>query len=477
MLSRINDIYKLTQQYKNREFHTIKLDKKESTTQDEVSMLKTNVLEMGATLHQNYIKLEESIDKKTKEIQEAYKSLESTHYEDTLTKLPNRFALIKDLNEYNHGTFIIFDIKRFKVINDTYGIEIGNQLLLAISEFILKLSKEQEISIYRVGSDEFASLSKASLEECQEWLEYVFIQIEREIFIFSEGAIEISIELNAGISIITAHCLEHATLALGYAKEHNLEYFVYSENLQNIHSYKADTVMIKKIKLAILNDRVIPYFQAIVDVDGKIKKYEALMRLKIDDKILAPNEFLEVVKHSKFYHAMTRIMIQKSLELFRDRDEGVSINLNTIDIKNTTTVMLILDELKRFPDTNRVTFELVESESMQNVSEVLNFIVAIKTLGAKIAIDDFGTGYSNFSYLMEMNPDFIKIDGSLISNIDKDEQAYTIVKSIVEFTHALGIESIGEYIYSKEIFDKAKSLGIDSFQGYYFHQPEPLRGS
>ncbi|MEA1918601.1 MAG: EAL domain-containing protein [Campylobacterota bacterium] len=472
IITRIREIYQITQQYKNKQFKVYKISEKERESRDEVTLLKVNIIEMGESLHEGYENLELKLSEKTKEIQEAYHALKHIHFEDTLTKLPNRFALLRDLPNYKSGTFVIFDIAKFKVVNDTYGVEIGNELLSAVAEFLLQYTNKKDITVYRVGSDEFVGISSKPVFECQQWFSDLFEQIEKKIFHFSDGAIEISVDLNAGISEISEHCFEHATLALGYAKKNQLDYFIYTENLQSLHTYKADATMIKMIKLAILNNRILPYFQAIVGADGKIKKYEALMRLNTGDKILAPNEFLEAAKRSKYYHAMTRIMIQKSLALFRDRSEGVSLNLNMIDIKNTTTVMLIIDELKKFPDASRVTFELVESESMESVSEVLNFIAAIKTHGAKIAIDDFGTGYSNFSYLMEMNPDFIKIDGSLICNIDHDTQAFNIVKSIVEFTHALGIESIGEYVHSQAVFDKAVAMGIDSFQGHYFHQPQ-----
>jgi diguanylate cyclase (GGDEF)-like protein len=422
-------------------------------------------------LTKQYENLELQLDERTQEIHKAYESLENIHFQDSLTKLPNRFALLRDLRSFSSGVLVIFDIAKFNVINDTYGVDVGNQFLVAFSELMRMMSREKDITLYRVGSDEFVCISSKSMMEFQKWFSSVFERIEKEVFTFSDASIEISVQLHAGISDISEHCIENATLALGYAKKHQLEYFIYTESLQSLHKDKEDTAMMKVIKSAILDERVVPYFQAIVDKDGNINKYEALMRIRSNGKIVPPIDFLTVARRSKYYHMMTRIMIQKSLALFRDRSESVSLNLNMIDIKNTTTVMLILDELKKFPDASRVIFELVESESMESVSEVLNFISAIKAHGAKIAIDDFGTGYSNFSYLMEINPDFIKIDGSLVGSIDHDKQAFMIVKSIAEFTHALGIESIGEFVHNEAVFQKAKDLGVDAFQGNYFHLP------
>jgi len=96
----------------------------------------------------------------------------------------------------------------------------------------------------------------------------------------------------------------------------------------------------------------------------------------------------------------------------------------------------------------------------------------IKSFGAKIAIDDFGSGYSNFAHLLKLNPEYIKIDGSLIKNIDKDKNSLVIVKTINDFAHALGIQTVAEYVHSKEVFEVLTELGIDEFQGYYFSEPK-----
>jgi EAL domain-containing protein (putative c-di-GMP-specific phosphodiesterase class I) len=92
-------------------------------------------------------------------------------------------------------------------------------------------------------------------------------------------------------------------------------------------------------------------------------------------------------------------------------------------------------------------------------------------MGVKIAIDDFGTGYSNFSYLLKLRPDYIKIDGSLIKHIDTDDNSIAIVSAILAFSKKLGIKTIAEYVHSKEVYEKCKELGIDEFQGFYLGEP------
>ena len=132
------------------------------------------------------------------------------------------------------------------------------------------------------------------------------------------------------------------------------------------------------------------------------------------------------------------------------------------------------EKLSQYEKPEKVIFELVESEDIHSIPELNEFISYIKSTGAKIAIDDFGTGYSNFAYLMDLEPDYIKIDGSLIKNINNDERSKRIVNTIVKFAKGLDIKVIAEFIHSKEVLEVCLDLGVDEFQGYYFSEPSTL---
>ncbi|MEA3499309.1 MAG: EAL domain-containing protein, partial [Campylobacterota bacterium] len=115
--------------------------------------------------------------------------------------------------------------------------------------------------------------------------------------------------------------------------------------------------------------------------------------------------------------------------------------------------------------------EILESENIDDFKILKDFISKMKKLGVRIAIDDFGSGYSNFSYILQMQPDFIKIDGSIIKNIDSCKNSYKIAKSIAQFARRIDAKTIAEYIHSEEVYKKAKKLGIDAFQGFHFSEP------
>ena len=123
---------------------------------------------------------------------------------------------------------------------------------------------------------------------------------------------------------------------------------------------------------------------------------------------------------------------------------------------------------------NRIIFEIIESEGIENFEQVLEFINDTKQYGAKIAIDDFGTGYSNFEYLMKLKVDYIKIDGSMIKSIDTDKNSQMVTQTIVEFAKKMKIQTIAEFVCSKNVFDKVTELNVDYAQGYYFGEPRDI---
>ena len=154
--------------------------------------------------------------------------------------------------------------------------------------------------------------------------------------------------------------------------------------------------------------------------------------------------------------------------------KNITINLSFKDILNYEFIDYldnVLEKLK-FEDRNRLVFEILESENLSDYDFLEEFVLKYKKLGVKIAIDDFGSGYSNFIRIIRLKPDYLKIDGSLIKNIDKDNNSYEIVKSIIAFSKTLNIRTIAEYVHSEEIFNLLLELDVDEFQGYYFGKPD-----
>lgn len=160
-----------------------------------------------------------------------------------------------------------------------------------------------------------------------------------------------------------------------------------------------------------------------------------------DGKVIPPGFFLDIAKRTETYLNITKIIIKKSFEQFKDTNTEFSINLTIQDITDTYLREFIIMNLKEYNIGKQVVFEIVESEGIDNFDSVIEFIDMVKSYGCKIAIDDFGTGYSNFEYLLRLKADYIKIDASMIKNLDISEDSRVVVSTIVDFAKKNGYEN------------------------------------
>jgi len=392
---------------------------------------------------------------------------------DDLTNLPNRQKLIVDSKNFIFPKLAIININYFKDINDTYGIEVGD---LILKEFAHKLSKLKKfnVSVYRVTGDIFGILTSGnfsldSLEElCLEFLK----ELKTNPVKYDNNSLNLS--FTVGISTGREWLLVEAEMALMKAKEENKELVVNSEEASK-ELLKEKVKLTKNIKEALTNNNILIYGQKIINNTTNEVKYEILMRMRTNEgKILSPYYFLEHAKKAKLYHNMTRIIIEKACNYFKDKDNMFSINLTMQDIMNEETIEFLINTILKTKTNHKIILEIVESEQISYFEKVSLFIKKMKKIGVKIAIDDFGTGYSNFEYIIKLNVDILKIDGSLIKNIHKDKNIFITVSTIVNFAKQLGLEVVAEFVDSKEVLETIKLLNIEYSQGFYLHEPELL---
>ncbi|MEJ2213701.1 MAG: EAL domain-containing protein [Gammaproteobacteria bacterium] len=224
-------------------------------------------------------------------------------------------------------------------------------------------------------------------------------------------------------------------------------------------------------------DRVVVFAQAIVNSDDmQVNKYECLVRLVDENgKIVSPFYFLDVAKKTKLYHKITKVVVTKTLEaLQKINDVEFSINLSPDDLMHNETMDFISKAISQSNCAKRVVLEIVESEEIEELNAVSDSINQLKGLGCKVAIDDFGTGYSNFSYLMQINADFIKVDGSLIKDIDQNENSRVIAQTILQFANQLELKTVAEFVHNEKVMDEVKRMGFDYLQGFHLDEPKSL---
>ncbi len=234
-----------------------------------------------------------------------------------------------------------------------------------------------------------------------------------------------------------------------------------------------DIVLLKEV---LLSGTVVPYAQAIIKTStGEISKFECLMRLEDpkngDTYSIFP--YLKTAKSVHLYEGLMELMVEKSMRIFETLPYPFSMNLSYEDIGNSRFRNYVSRKIQEFPEPERIIFEVLETDFIEDFEVVSSFLDDMRVFGCKVAIDDFGSGYSSMENILKLKPDYIKIDGSLIHDIDHSSQSLAIVKSVISMVQELGIESVAEYVHSEEVHKVVTELGIDFMQGYYLGMPFP----
>lgn len=343
--------------------------------------------------------------------------------------------------------------KEFKFDN-VYNLENGRYALLA-------------------NLDEFMSKQIVISEYLQEFVENV-----KKATLDVDG-IEYDISISLSYAMGKYMLFEDAKAGLSEAIEKNM--IVCQSNDFSIKHHKEakkNLDVIKMVKKALDNYKIVSYFQPIINNATKeIEKYESLVRL-VDENgnICTPHQFLNISKKGAYYNKITQRVLENSFKMLHSIKTKLSINLSLLDVEKDETreyIYNLLDNYKE--DCHRLVFELLEDESVKDFKLIKEFVRSVKQRGVSIAIDDFGAGYSNFERLLEFEPDIIKIDGSLIRNIIDNEYNQNVVETIVTFAKRQNIQIIAEFVETKEIFEYLHKLGVDYSQGYYFGKPEELQ--
>jgi PAS domain S-box-containing protein len=401
--------------------------------------------------------------------------LENFTQTDGLTGLGSRVKLLNDLKNSANNTLAIIDILKFTEVNDMYGQKVGDKIIKEVANEIFEFSKSiYTMKAYRLHADVFAVFCDSNIPD------KFIVQIDNFVkylksYTFDKDGINTKFDFTAGISNGDDEVLACADMALKNAKRNHLSIAVYNKDNTLLDEYKNNEKWMKKITKALEEDRIVPYFQPIYSYDkNHIKKYEALMRLVDEDgSIVSPFHFLDVIKQTSIYPKVTQAMIRKTIDIFRHQNDiSFSINITLEDLLNKETMQYFYSVVSDADIFDRLIIEIVESEELMNFETVGEILGDFKVRGAKIAIDDFGTGYSNYNYLRKLDVDFIKIDGSIIKNIT-DVKTKEIVSTILNFAKKSGMQTIAEFVSSKEIDESIKELGVDYAQGYFRGKPSP----
>lgn len=382
----------------------------------------------------------------------------------------------------NIKTLFLVDVLYMKDLNAIYNFKNGDFLIKQLN-FILKnqtkelikrsLNRDIKIKIKNTHADIFEILifDNLTIEEIVTLKNIIYECVVSNDFKLLNSASTINIDITIGCSKGADKSIKiYAEKAVYNAKLNFLHYMYYDSFL-----YKNEAVnenLLETLNYSIEHNLVEPYFQAIMDnSNDEIVKYEALMRIfDKDGNIVMPNIFIHKAKKCRLYNKLMEILVDKIIICILKYKIHVSINIDYVDILNPHIKKTLIDKIKKNKVGEYLTLEILESEKVSNFNIVNEFINEIRKFGVKIAIDDFGTGFSNYENILNLNIDYIKIDGSLIKKIDEDIYL-NLIKSIVLFSKQQNIKVVAEFVSDLKILRYVKNVLIEYSQGYHIGKP------
>ncbi len=270
--------------------------------------------------------------------------------------------------------------------------------------------------------------------------------------------------------------IDHCKSALYVNRDRQNNFIVAADEKERLAAETEESLRIfELLQYAIENDKVIPFYQGIYDNnENKITKYEALMRIYDQEgNLCLPGTFLDISKQLKMYLPLSKIMIDKSLKDFENCDAVLDINITLYDIQSDEFKDWFLQRIKQHPRPQNITIEFVESENYNKNEQLIEFLEAARELGCKIAVDDFGVGFATYTSIVSLKPDIIKIDGDIIRNIHKGENAI-IVNSICYMAKLIGSAVVAEFVSDRDIQNAILDNNIEFSQGFYLAKPLPF---
>lgn len=412
---------------------------------------------------------------------------------DMLTELVNRRkfhdlfgeALEHAQQSNKKGMLLFLDLDQFKDINDSCGHKIGDQVLKAVAHLLPTLTRESDI-IARIGGDEFAiilpdidSLETIALAE----------KIASELMLMDITFQNIRFKLTCSIGLLEFplanlsidELISNADLAMYQAKTIGKNTW-HQFNIDDQTRSQLETRVLwkQKIEDALENNRFIFHYQPIMNIRQRtVSHYEMLIRMQdADGTIHPPFTFIQVAEDTglinKIDHLVLKQGIYKQAELDANGSEiSLSINLSgyAIDDKQLFPLLKkLLDESKVNP--KHLNFELTETAAVADIIQAKQLMLQLNQLGCRFSLDDFGTGFASFRYMRELPVDFVKIDGSFITNLAENPDDQLFVKALVDVARGMGKKTIAEFVENSETLALLHTFGVDYAQGYYIGKPQ-----
>jgi len=393
---------------------------------------------------------------------------------DTVTGLRNKTCLEKEIMkcEQKH-TLILLNISNFNHLNTAYGFNIGDLVLKKTGEILTQFLVAADV--FRLSSDQFGVLFQGEIDITAQ---VHVIQSHFYNTLINVENILLHIAFTFGAVYGKENLLRNAALALNQAKLLGKNrYHIFDPNSEAFDNVNRDHFIASNhlLHTALERDLFVPYFQGIYDnKHHHIEKFEVLVRIDDNGKILSPYQFLETARLSGLLPEITRVVIDKSFKVMAKNSFKFSLNITEFDLSQNYLIAYLQQKTAQYNiDPNRIILEILEGVSSSGKKNHIQQLHQLKSQGYSLAIDDFGTEYSNFERILDLDIDYLKIDANYIKNIDTNKKSYEITKAITFFAHNANIPCIAEFVHNQQVQEVVTSLGIDYSQGYHFSEPAP----
>lgn len=399
---------------------------------------------------------------------------------DDATKLPNREVLIHSIPKDRQFLFAIVHIENFGELGTIFGYEMLDEILQFISRYLQQWSREFNYSLYRLRGNDFGLLiPRAGMDgpEAEVLLNRICSALRREFMAWGKLNIHLNIKLGASFVEDASRIdfLSKADLALkdGIRSHRAVSLYKGDDSIRDsaIDSLKLYSTLTRNLE----GKTCRAYFQPIIDTStGEVVWFESLLRLKDQDGFyVSPYPFLSLASSTGLDTDITEFMLKEAFTALRKTPCDVSLNVTFKDLLLPEFEKSLFSYLKDSPKSDkRLILEIIERDELVENEACRSFLERAREQGCKIAIDDFGSGYSNFSRLIQLPMDILKIDGSLTQKCLHDEKAQHLIRIVVEYCRANNIKVVAEHVDKPEIAKFLASCGVHYLQGYHFGIPQ-----
>jgi diguanylate cyclase (GGDEF)-like protein len=436
--------------------------------------------------------LENALDVNSAELNEANYQLRNMAYYDALTGLTNRKLFEEELKltlkqldrNPRNIALLFFDLDNFKTINDTLGHDMGDKLLVEVSNTLKQLTRSGD-TLARWGGDEFVLLLDGITHVDDAALVSEEIQKAFNQPLIIDGH-EMQVSFSIGINVHTpgqsaSQNIKNADMAMYLAKERGKNaYAFYTPEMgeQAFSHMKLSASLVRAIER---HEFKVLYQPQVHILTGQIIGAEALVRWEHPDEgVITPDQFIPIAEEKGHIIEIGRLVLEEACrDMKRWSDAGyglssIAVNLSGKQIRHKGFIDTVTSALKTTGlDPSYLEFEVTETLIMKEYEFAVDTLDVLRSLGITLSIDDFGTGYSSLAHLKKLPIDKIKIDKSFIDDITHDENDVEIAKAIIAMSHSLGLKVLAEGVETEAQLQILKKLKCEKYQGYYLSKPIP----